>query len=253
MLTQALLPHLRALQSAQVIFIGSALGRIGLPGYSVYSATKFGLRGFAQALRRELADSGVRVQYLGPRSTRTAFNTPRVEAYNRVTGTAMDSPGLVAQALLRMVRRRDRRTLSRVARGARRAHQRAAPGLLDGAFAKHRPGLPDAAWPRVLDPPEHRGRSRMHIRPLKLLHPPSAAPLCVAACSGGSSAPPAHAGTCRRCGAPPSSTNGKSFATRPRRRARQALRGTCGQGAQGQRGLSRPREPLVWEGIIVSS
>ena len=103
LLTQALLPHLRAMPRAQVIFVGSALGRIGLPGFSVYSASKFGLRGFAEALRRELGDSRVRVQYLGPRSTRTAFNDAAVEAYNRATGTAMDPPEGWPQALLRLL------------------------------------------------------------------------------------------------------------------------------------------------------
>jgi short-subunit dehydrogenase len=99
LLTRALLPHLRRQTEAQVICIGSALGRLGLPGFSVYGASKFGLRGFAEALRRELAGSSVRVQYFGPRSTRTAFNDAAVEAYNRATGTAMDAPETVARAL----------------------------------------------------------------------------------------------------------------------------------------------------------
>jgi short-subunit dehydrogenase len=103
LLTQALLPHFRTQRRAQVLCVGSVLGRIGLPGFSVYSASKFGLRGFAEALRRELAGTPVRVQYIGPRSTRTAFNSPGVEAYNRDTGTAMDSPAQVAAAMVRML------------------------------------------------------------------------------------------------------------------------------------------------------
>lgn len=103
MLTQAMLPHLRSLRKAQVLCVGSALGRIGLPGFSIYCASKFGLRGFAEALRRELTGTSVRVQYLGPRSTRTAFNDAGVEAHNRATGTAMDSPELVAGAILKML------------------------------------------------------------------------------------------------------------------------------------------------------
>ncbi|MDP2019676.1 MAG: SDR family NAD(P)-dependent oxidoreductase, partial [Hydrogenophaga sp.] len=73
LLTQALLPHLLAQPTAQVICVGSVLGRLGLPGFSAYSASKFGLRGFAEALRRELQETPVKVQYLGPRSTRTDF------------------------------------------------------------------------------------------------------------------------------------------------------------------------------------
>jgi short-subunit dehydrogenase len=102
-LTQALLPRLRTLPQAQIVFVGSALGRIGLPGFSAYGASKAGLHGFAEALRRELADTGVKVQILGPRSTRTAFNDAAVEAYNRATGTAMDSPEVVASALLALI------------------------------------------------------------------------------------------------------------------------------------------------------
>lgn len=142
LLTQALLPHLLRLPRAQVICIGSALGRIGLPGFSVYSASKFGLRGFAEALRRELADTGVRVQYLGPRSTRTDFNDAGVEAYNRATGTAMDRPERVARALLRQLEdERPERFIGFPETLAVRLNGLAAPWL-DGAFAKHRRSLP---------------------------------------------------------------------------------------------------------------
>ena len=102
-LTQALLPALLRQPRAQLVFVGSALGRIGLPGFSVYGASKAGLHGFAEALRRELADTPVRVQTLGPRSTRTAFNGSAVMAYNAATGTAMDHPDTVAAALLALI------------------------------------------------------------------------------------------------------------------------------------------------------
>jgi len=141
-LTQALLPHLRSLPRAQVICVGSVLGAMGLPGFSVYCASKFGLRGFAQALRRELADTSVRVQYLGPRSTRTAFNTTDVADYNQATGTAMDAPEVVAQALLRML---EAGTAERFLGFPEKLGVRLnglMPSLLDGAFEKHRASLP---------------------------------------------------------------------------------------------------------------
>jgi short-subunit dehydrogenase len=144
LLTQALLPHLRGLARAQVICVGSALGRIGLPGFSVYSASKFGLRGFAEALRRELHDSAIRVQYLGPRSTRTTFNSADVEAYNRATGTAMDTPHAVALALIDLLESEAaERFLGFPERLAVRLNG-LAPGLLDGAFDRHRNSLPAA-------------------------------------------------------------------------------------------------------------
>lgn len=142
LLTRALLPHLRTLPRAQVICVGSVLGALALPGFSVYSASKFGLRGFAQALRRELGDTGVLVQYLGPRSTRTAFNGRDVEAYNLATGTAMDPPEAVAQALLAMLQdEAAERFLGWPEKLAVRLNG-AAPALLDAAFAKHRRSLP---------------------------------------------------------------------------------------------------------------
>jgi short-subunit dehydrogenase len=143
MLTQAMLPHLRSLPKAQVICMGSALGRIGLPGFSVYSASKFGLRGFAEALRRELADTSVRVQYLGPRSTRTSFNDAAVEAHNSSTGTAMDTPEQVAAAVLQMLENEAaERFLGFPEKFAVRLNG-LVPGVLDRAFARHRRNLPD--------------------------------------------------------------------------------------------------------------
>jgi short-subunit dehydrogenase len=145
LLTHALLPHLRRQPRAQVLCVGSALGAIGLPGYSVYSASKFGLRGFAEALRRELGDSAVRVQYLGPRSTQTDFNDAAVLAYNHATGTTMDAPAVVAEALLRQLEdEAAERFIGFPEKLAVRLNGLAGP-LLDGSFKQHRRCLPDAA------------------------------------------------------------------------------------------------------------
>jgi short-subunit dehydrogenase len=137
LLTQSLLPHLRRQPLAQVMCIGSVLGRIGLPGYSAYSASKFGLRGFAEALRRELRRTSVRVQYLGPRSTRTAFNDAAVEDYNRRTGTAMDPVELVAAAVLRMLQDEAAERFLGFPEALAVRLNGFAPALLDGAFDKH--------------------------------------------------------------------------------------------------------------------
>ena len=143
-LTQALLPQLRRLPRAQVVCVGSALGRIGLPGFSVYGASKAGVHAFAEALRRELADSAVRVQILAPRSTRTGFNDATVEAYNRATGTAMDRPELVAAALLQLIESEAaERFLGFPERLAVRLNG-VLGALLDGSFVKHRRSLPAA-------------------------------------------------------------------------------------------------------------
>jgi len=136
-LTQALLPHMQRQQGAQLLLVGSVLGALGLPGFSVYSAGKFGLRGFAEALRRELAGTGVRVQYLGPRSTRTAFNSADVEAYNRATGTAMDAVDAVAAAVLRMLEDESPERFLGFPEKLGVRLNGLAPAAMDGSFRRH--------------------------------------------------------------------------------------------------------------------
>jgi short-subunit dehydrogenase len=98
-LCRRLLPHLRTRASAHIVNIGSVFGAIGYPGFSVYSASKFALRGFSEALRRELEGTSVRVHYFAPRATRTAFNAASVERMNHELGVAMDSPAAVATSI----------------------------------------------------------------------------------------------------------------------------------------------------------
>lgn len=105
-LTAALLPHLLSQTHAQLVFVGSVLGHIGLPGHAVYGASKSALHGFAEALRRELTDTTVHVQWLAPRATRTDFNDAKANEFNRLTGTRSDEVGVVAQALIQLLRHR---------------------------------------------------------------------------------------------------------------------------------------------------
>lgn len=145
LLVQALLPQLQRLPAAQIVFVGSALGRIGVPGYSVYGASKAGLHGFAEALRRELAGGPVRVQTLAPRATRTAFNSAEVQAHHAATGTASDSPETVARALLGLI---ESGAAERFIGGPERLAVRLnglLGALLDGSFAAHRRNLPGQA------------------------------------------------------------------------------------------------------------
>jgi short-subunit dehydrogenase len=140
-LTRALLPTLRRHAPATVLLIGSALGSIGVPGHAVYGATKAGIRRFAEALRRELAGSGVRVCHLAPRATRTAFNGERVDAFNRATGTASDTPGRVADAALRMLEGGAPERFLGFPEAWVARLEALAPTRLDGAFARHRAAL----------------------------------------------------------------------------------------------------------------
>lgn len=138
LLTQWLLPHLHSCTHAQIVFVGSVLGAIGIPGNTVYSASKFGLRGYAEALRRELGHESIKVKYLGPRATETEFNTQQVQEFNRLTKTHMDQPAQVARALVSlMAQDTPEMFLGFPEQWAVRING-AWPTLLDSAFHRHR-------------------------------------------------------------------------------------------------------------------
>lgn len=63
-LTQAVLPHMLAKGEGHLVYISSLSGLSGFVGAAGYSATKFGLRGFSQSLRQDLAGTGVGVTVL---------------------------------------------------------------------------------------------------------------------------------------------------------------------------------------------
>ena len=66
LLAHGLVDQLVARGSGHLVFMSSLSGRAGAPGSSVYSATKFGLRGFALALREDLVPKGVGVSVILP-------------------------------------------------------------------------------------------------------------------------------------------------------------------------------------------
>ena len=103
LLCQQLIPALKLRPEAAIINIGSIFGSIGHPGFAAYCASQHGLRGFTEALQRELADTEVKVGYLAPRATDTEFNSLQVVALNKALGNSMDSPELVAAELIDML------------------------------------------------------------------------------------------------------------------------------------------------------
>ena len=71
-LSRALGAEMAGRGRGHIIFISSLLGKIATPGSSLYSATKFGLRGFAAGLRADMAASGVGVGVVFPGFIRDA-------------------------------------------------------------------------------------------------------------------------------------------------------------------------------------
>jgi NADP-dependent 3-hydroxy acid dehydrogenase YdfG len=71
--TRAVLPGMLAQGSGHIINMSSVAGWLAAPMYSVYAATKFGVRGFTDALRREVAPRGIHVSGIYPGPAHTEF------------------------------------------------------------------------------------------------------------------------------------------------------------------------------------
>jgi NAD(P)-dependent dehydrogenase (short-subunit alcohol dehydrogenase family) len=77
-MTQTLLPLLRASEDPSVIFTSSGVGRKGRAYWGAYAVSKFGTEGLSQVLADELSGTPVRVNCINPGRTRTAM---RAAAY----------------------------------------------------------------------------------------------------------------------------------------------------------------------------
>lgn len=71
--TRAVLPHMIARKAGHIINMGSQAAFVATPTYTVYAATKFGLRGFSDALRREVGVWGIKVSVIYPGGVATEF------------------------------------------------------------------------------------------------------------------------------------------------------------------------------------
>lgn len=103
LLTRQLIPLLKLAPGAQIVNVGSLFGYLGYPGFAAYGASKAGLRGFTQALRRELSDSAIEARHFVPRATRTAINSDSVTAMNKELNTTEDTPEHVARRFMQFL------------------------------------------------------------------------------------------------------------------------------------------------------
>ncbi|MGD1051168.1 MAG: SDR family NAD(P)-dependent oxidoreductase [Solirubrobacteraceae bacterium] len=101
-LARGLAAGMAARGSGHLVFIGSLSGKAANAGSSVYNATKFGLRGFALALRDELAPAGIGVSLVAPgfvsqagMFAETGVKLPR--------GLSTRTPEQVADAVVRAI------------------------------------------------------------------------------------------------------------------------------------------------------
>ena len=72
-ITKHLLPHFKRIKMGDIIFIGSEAGLLGAQNGSLYCAAKFGLRGFSEALSKDVAKKNIRVSIINPGMVRTDF------------------------------------------------------------------------------------------------------------------------------------------------------------------------------------
>lgn len=99
-LARRLVPGMLERGRGHFVFVSSLSGKAGTPGSSIYSATKFGLRGFSQGLRGDLHDTGVGSTVVFPGFIRDAgmFAETEIELPSYV-GTS--TPEQVAEAVAR--------------------------------------------------------------------------------------------------------------------------------------------------------
>ena len=96
-ITRAIAKRMAAMGEGTIVNVSSLMGKVGAPTMSTYSATKFALLGFTQALRSELAKKNVRVVALLPTLTKTDM----VDDFAWFKWVVPVTPEDVARALMR--------------------------------------------------------------------------------------------------------------------------------------------------------
>ena len=129
LLTRLLLPGMLERKRGAIVCVASVSGLIATE--TVYSATKFGVRGFALSLRRELRGKGVSVSVVSPGFIKTDLTAWRGSA-------RMPGPEIVANAIAGLLTHPRREVVvPAIYRGAI-AVEGLAPWLVDGALRGRR-------------------------------------------------------------------------------------------------------------------
>jgi len=118
------LPHLKTRPEAHIVNLSSVFGVIGVPTQATYNATKFGIRGFTEALRQELRPTSVNVTCVHPGGIRTnivrnsrTYKGPdgleidqelMVKLFDRITPT---SPDKAAKTIINGIKKNKRKVL----------------------------------------------------------------------------------------------------------------------------------------------
>jgi len=111
--SRAVLPQMLERRSGHIINMSSVAGWVGLPMYSIYSATKFGVRGFTDALRREVSPLGIQVSgiYPGPATTEFFLHTGRSQAKHFLPSWVSMTSEYVASQVVKVAKHPRRRNI----------------------------------------------------------------------------------------------------------------------------------------------
>ncbi len=112
------LPHLKAAEEAHIVNISSLFGLVGMPEHAAYSAAKFAVRGFSEALWTEVIDDHVGVTSVHPggvktnivrrsRATSSEVHQDRIERFDKIArmspeGAAEQIVGAIEKNRLRI-------------------------------------------------------------------------------------------------------------------------------------------------------
>jgi len=105
--THAALPHMRRSKEGHILNVSSVAGLMGIPWMAAYSASKFAVVGFTEALRRELHGSGIRLTAFCPGTVDTAMaETPLQDEALRKSidpKTAEETAERIVRAILKEI------------------------------------------------------------------------------------------------------------------------------------------------------
>lgn len=135
-LSQAVLPEMVKNHSGHIVNVGSIFGSIAFPFFTSYSASKSGLRGFSEALRRELSGSKVKVSYIAPRAVRTKINEGKVGDFLEATNSSIDRAEEIAKKITKKIKSPKNYSYFGFPEGLFVRLNYLAPSLIDSALTK---------------------------------------------------------------------------------------------------------------------
>ena len=106
--TQCAIRLMKPQRGGHIVNISSLAGRIGLPGWAVYSATKWGVIGFSESVRREILQYNIRITVIEPGAVATNWgeNMPKKWVERRKRSNPLQ-PKDIAEAIVYVLRQPD--------------------------------------------------------------------------------------------------------------------------------------------------